>query len=191
MLLVGRLTTRLDPRILILVGLIFCTSAAYQMTGWSLYIDSSQVVWTGLLQGFGIGMIFVPLSTLAFATIPTTEMDQATGTFNLFRTMGASIGISIMSTILARMEQVNWNRLGSHINPYNPALIAWLNSHGLSISDPLTPKLLAIELQRQAAMIAFIDAFWFITLSFLAIAPLLLLLKRPASRKSPPIGAFD
>jgi DHA2 family multidrug resistance protein len=191
MLLVGRLTTRLDPRILILVGLIFCTSAAYQMTGWSLYIDSSQVVWTGLLQGFGIGMIFVPLSTLAFATIPTTEMDQATGTFNLFRTMGASIGISIMSTILARMEQANWNRLGSHINPYNPALIAWLNSHGLSISDPLTPKLLAIELQRQAAMIAFIDAFWFITLSFLAIAPLLLLLKRPASRKSPPIGAFD
>jgi DHA2 family multidrug resistance protein len=162
------------------------------MTGWSLYIESSQVVWTGLLQGLGVGMIFVPLSTLAFADIPPTEMDQATGTFNLFRTVGASIGISIVSTILARMEQTNWNRLGGHISPYNPTLTNWLNHQGLSINDPLTPQLLATELQRQANMVAFLDVFWFITLSFLAMAPLLFLLKSPSSlHPANSMGALD
>jgi DHA2 family multidrug resistance protein len=192
MLLVGRLITRFDPRLLILIGLILCASAIYQMTGWSLYIESSQVVWTGLLQGLGVGMIFVPLSTLAFADIPPTEMDQATGTFNLFRTVGASIGISIVSTILARMEQTNWNRLGGHISPYNPTLTNWLNHQGLSINDPLTPQLLATELQRQANMVAFLDVFWFITLSFLAMAPLLFLLKSPSSlHPANSMGALD
>src|SRR5699024_7803110 len=131
-LVVGRLITRFDPRLLILIGLSLCASAVYEMTDWSLYISFSRVLWTGFLQGLGTGMIFVPLSTLAFADISPAEMDQATGTFNLFRTIGASVGISIVSTILARMEQTNWNQLGGHINPYNPALSAWLNHHELS-----------------------------------------------------------
>lgn len=185
MLVVGRLITRFDPRLLILIGLGLSASAIYQMTGWSLYISFSRVLWTGFLQGLGVGMIFVPLSTLAFADIPPAEMDQATGTFNLFRTIGASIGISIISTILARMEQTNWNQLGGHINPYNPALTAWLNHHELSMNDPLAPQILAAELMRQADMVAFIDIFWFITLSMLAMVPLLLLLKNPASLNPP------
>src|SRR5699024_9536457 len=102
MLVVGRLITRFDPRLLILIGLIISVSAVYQMTGWSLNISFSRVLWTGFLQGLGVGMIFVPLTTLAFADISPAEMDQATGTFNLFRTIGGSVGISIVSTLLAR-----------------------------------------------------------------------------------------
>jgi DHA2 family multidrug resistance protein len=185
MLMVGRLITRLEPRLLILIGLILSTLAIYQMTGWNLDVDFSHVLWTGFLQGLGTGMIFVPLSTLAFTNIPPVEMDQATGTFNLFRTVGASIGISIISTVLARMEQTTWNQLGGHINPYNPALTNWLHHQELSINNPLTPQLLAAELERQGDMIAFLDIFWFITLSSLAMAPLLFLLKSPHSPNPP------
>jgi DHA2 family multidrug resistance protein len=76
------------------------------------------------------------------------------------------------------MTQVNWNRLGGEINPYNPGLRQWLAARHLTMADPLAPQLLAGELGRQASMLGFIDAFWFVTLGFLALAPLLLLLRR-------------
>jgi DHA2 family multidrug resistance protein len=76
------------------------------------------------------------------------------------------------------MTQVNWNRLGGDINPYSPALQHWLAAKHLSMADPLAPRLLASELGRQASMLGFIDAFWFVTLGFLVLAPLLVLLRR-------------
>jgi DHA2 family multidrug resistance protein len=86
------------------------------------------------------------------------------------------MGISAAATVLTRMTQVNWNRLGGNINPFNPALQDWLVAKGLSLWDPLTPRLLASELGRQASMLGFIDAYWFIMWSFVLLAPLLLVL---------------
>jgi DHA2 family multidrug resistance protein len=88
------------------------------------------------------------------------------------------MGISIAATVLTRMTQVNWHRLGGDISPANPALQQWLAARQLGLSDPMTPRLLAHELGRQASMIGFIDAFWMVTLSFLVLAPLLLLFRR-------------
>jgi DHA2 family multidrug resistance protein len=75
------------------------------------------------------------------------------------------------------MTQTGWNGLGGDINPYNPALQHWLASKGLALSDPVAPQLLAAELGRQAGMVGFVDAFWFITWSFMVLAPLLLVLR--------------
>ena len=160
------------------------------MTWYNLIIDPVWIIWPSILQGLGMGMIFVPLSTLAYETLPKAATDHASALFNLFRTIGSSVGISVAGTLVSRETQVNWNRLGGHINPYNPALRQWLHGHGLAMSDSLTPKLLANDLSRQAMIVAFVDTFWFITLSMLAIAPLVLMLrrkKRSAQEMPPPV----
>lgn len=184
MLLVSRLINRFDPRAIVFTGLCLAATGTYLMSTYSLEISPGWVIWPGAVQGLGMGMIFVPLSTIAYATLPKSATDDASGIFNLARTIGASIGISIVSTILARVSQINWNRLGGQINPYNPALQKWLGAQGLSIHDAVTPPLLAHELGRQATMVAFVDAFYFVTISFAALAPLLLLMRK--SRKEAP-----
>ncbi|MEJ2566945.1 MAG: DHA2 family efflux MFS transporter permease subunit [Gammaproteobacteria bacterium] len=154
----------------------------------TIILQPIWIIWPSILQGLGMGMIFVPLSTLAYETLPKAATDHAAALFNLFRTVGSSVGISIAGTLLSREVQVNWNRLGGHINPYSPALRLWLQGHGLAMSDALTPKLLANELSRQAMMVAFVDTYWFITLSMLVIAPLALVLRRQkrSSQDLPP-----
>ncbi|MEJ2653384.1 MAG: MFS transporter, partial [Gammaproteobacteria bacterium] len=188
MFLVSRLITRVDARRLIIGGLALSAAGSYFMTWYNLIIDPAWIIWPSILQGLGMGMIFVPLSTLAYETLPKAATDHAAALFNLFRTVGSSVGISIAGTLLSREVQVNWNRLGGHINPYSPALRLWLQGHGLAMSDALTPKLLANELSRQAMMVAFVDTYWFITLSMLVIAPLALVLRRQkrSSQDLPP-----
>jgi DHA2 family multidrug resistance protein len=184
MFLVSRLINRIDPRVLLLAGIGLSSAGSFVMSWYSLAVSTFWLVWPGMLQGFGMGLIFVPLSALAYQTLPKEATDEAAGLFNLCRNLGSSIGIATVVTVLSRTTQTNWNKLGGFINPYNPALSDWLSAKGLSLGDPLTPQLLANELSRQASMLGFVDAFWFITVSFLALAPLVLLLRRP--RRSNP-----
>ena len=177
MSMVALLINRTGPRALILAGLVLAASGSYLMSRLSLLADSSWILWTGVVQGLGMGMIFVPLTTLAYQTLSKTQTDNGSSIYNLARTIGSSIGISIASTIATRTSQINWNTLGGHIDPYNPALQQWLQNKGLTISDPLAAQLLGEELARQSGMLGFVDAFHFIALSFVALAPLLLLLK--------------
>ena len=180
MFLVSRLITRIDPRAIILAGLTFAAGGTYVMSWYNLDIDPSWIVWPSIVQGLGMGMIFVPLSTLAYQTLPKWATDQASSIFNLARTIGASMGISVASTVVAQATQASWNALGAHITPYNPALSDWLQATGRSMKDPATPQILARELSRQASMIGFVDAFYFVALSFVGLAALVLLLRKPA-----------
>jgi MFS transporter, DHA2 family, multidrug resistance protein len=148
------------------------------MTWYNLDVDKFWIIAPGIVQGTGMGMIFVPLSVLAYETLPKEASDQAASIFNLFRTIGGSIGIAIAATVLTRQSHANWQSLGGAINPYNPALGAWLDATGLSMSDPRLPQLLGFELTRQSTMIGFIEAFGFVTLSFFLLIPLVLLLRR-------------
>ncbi len=92
--------------------------------------------------------------------------------------MGGSVGVAIAATVLTRTSQANWQTLGANINPYNPTLRAWLESTGSSIYDMKTVPYMASEVMRQATLLGFIEAFGFVTLSFLVLIPLVLLLKR-------------
>lgn len=176
---VSRLINRLGAPRLVLVGLILAASGTWIMTRYNLDLSIGWFIWPSVLQGLGMGMIFVPLSTLVYETLPSSATDQGSAIFNLARTVGSAMGISIAATVLTRMTQVNWNSLSGHINPYSQQLQAWLSAKNLTMADPLAPKLLASELGRQASMLGFIDAFWFITIGFVLMAPLLLLLRRP------------
>ena len=178
MFMVSRLIQRVGPLRLVLSGLILAASGSYLMTWYSLSLTPGWLVWPGVLQGLGMGMIFVPVSTIAYSTLPPGATDHGSAIFNIARTLGAALGISVAATVLTRMTQVNWNRLGGDINPFNPALHEWLVSKGLALSNPEAIRLLAGELGRQASMLGFIDAYWFITCSFIVLAPTLLILRR-------------
>src|SRR6185437_15243157 len=164
-------------RWLVLIGLCLAAAGSYATTWYNLDVDMFWIIAPGVVQGLGMGMIFVPLSTLAYQTLPQDASDQAASIFNLARTIGGSIGIAVAATVLTRASHANWQSLGAGINPYNPALKSWLDSTGLSISDPHALQMLGVELTRQATMIGFIEAFGFVTLSFLVLIPLVLLLR--------------
>jgi DHA2 family multidrug resistance protein len=177
MAIVANLSQRIDTRWLVGTGMLLAASATWIMSWYNLDISPGWIIWPSVLQGLGMGAVFVPLSTMAYGSLRPEQADAGAGLFNLARTIGAAMGVSIAATLYARFGQMNWNQLGGHINPFNPALQDWLQSQGLQLSNPLTPGLLAHELGSQASMLAFTQVFQLIALSFLAMAPLLVLLR--------------
>lgn len=184
MMIVGRLITRVEPRALVTTGVILCAIGSYAMTRYTLDISIFWLVWPIIVQGFGLGLIFVPLSTIAFATLPKADSAEAAGLYSLVRTIGSSIGISIAATVMTRHTQMAWQELGAHVQPYNPALPAYL--HGLSVNgiDARTLGIVASEVGRQATMIGMLDAFTLILWSFVIMLPMVLLLKRGHHRSA-------
>ncbi len=178
MVVVGRLVGRVDPRWLIAVGIAAGAAASHAMTSYSLNVNAFWIVWPICLQGVGLGLIFVPLSTTAYATLDRSRTAEAAGVFSLVRTIGAAVGISIATTVFTRQTQVLWNTLGGHINIDNPALWSYLRSLGLAATDPKAAALVGQQVAQQASITALLDVFNLITWSFVAMAPLLLLMRR-------------
>ena len=182
MFVISRISGRVDPRWIIATGMTIAGTATWIMSWYNLDISPGWLIWPGVLQGLGMGSIFVTLSTLAYATLPAKHTDAGAGLYNLARSIGSSIGISVAATWYTRFGQADWNQLGGHINPFNPALTHWLQAQGLTLQDPTAALLLANELRRQASMLAFTQVFDLIALSFVLMAPLLLLLQRRNGR---------
>ena len=177
-LLVGRLIRFIEPRFLVGTGIIISCAGMYLGTFYNAGISPGWVIGPLLLQGFGLGMIFTPLSTVAFSTLAPAFRAEATGMFSLLRSLGSSMGISIVETLYSRGTQTSWNQLGGFINPYNPTLPPYLDSLRLGMDNPLAPEILQKELGAQAQMISFVNIYAFIAASFLCMLPLLLLLKK-------------
>jgi DHA2 family multidrug resistance protein len=172
MFLVGRLVTRFDARGIIAVGLAMTAYSLWQMTQFSLTMDTWPVIISGIIQGFGLGLVWVPLSTVAFTTLPANLRNEGTALFSLLRNVGSSIGISVVGFLLTQNIQRLHSSLAQDITPYNTA--------GRSVTG-----LLGLNgiISNQAAMIAYIDDFWLMMILTIASIPLLLLIKkvRPAS----------
>jgi DHA2 family multidrug resistance protein len=149
------------------------------MQSYSLVISESDVIWPGVWQGLGIGLVFVPLSTATFATLAPEMRANGTAIYSLVRNVGSSLGISLVETLLTRNTQVAHLALAAHIddrNPayQNPAVVSTYNPH-----SALGQLLLNTEITRQASMIAYIDDFWLMLMMTLAVFPLLLLIRSP------------
>lgn len=183
MLLVSRLMSRIQPRLLVGVGLMLAATGTWLMTRFNLQVSAAQVMWPGVLQGLGMGLVFVPLATSAYETLPKKDTDAASGIYNLARTLGSSMGISLAATLLSRRQQINWNTLGGHITTYTPALNEWLSPLGLSMQDPRAAALLSAELNRQSLMLAFDQVFIVLAASFMIMLPVAVLL-RPKTAES-------
>jgi MFS transporter, DHA2 family, multidrug resistance protein len=150
------------------------------MMAWlSLQADGWAIAAPGILAGIGMGLFFVPLTAVAFGRMENEKLDEAAGLYALMRGIGSSIGIAVVSWLFVRQTDVHWDNLIVHINPFNPAVPPYLNAHGLNPQAPGSIFAVALEIGRQAQMLAFIDMFWFIGIVTFAILPLLLMMKRP------------
>lgn len=190
MVIVGRLVSKVDARLLVAIGLAFSVTGSYMMTFYSFDVTLVNIMLPAFLQGIGLGLIFVPLSTVAYATLDRSRMAEAAGIYSLVRTIGSSIGISIVTTVMAHQAQIIWNELGAHITLYQQEVIDYLRRLHLSPRDPHGLAVIAQQIGAQSQMIAMLDAFKLITLSTLFMAPLVLLLRKAArtSQAPPPSG---
>ncbi|MFE8072906.1 DHA2 family efflux MFS transporter permease subunit [Marinobacteraceae bacterium S3BR75-40.1] len=179
MMMVGRLVNRVDIRLLIFVGLCLTATSLWEMAAFTTDVSTWTIARTGLIQGMGLGFIFVPLSTITFATLATRYRTEATAMFSLMRNIGSSIGISVMVTLVARNTQINHAVLGESMNPFRPAMQNLPPE--LSAHDTASLSLLNELLTGQAATIAYLNDFRLMAWIALAAIPMLLLLRsRPA-----------
>lgn len=191
MVVVGKLITRTSPRLLITIGILLSILGTWAMAGYDLRINEWDVIWPVLIQGAGLGMIYVPLSTVAFSSLPKSAASEAAGLFSLMRTMGSSIGISLVTTIFIRHGQIAWNLIGARITAFGNGARAYLAPLHLLPGSPLGAAVLAHTLGRQSQMVAFDAAFLFITASFVAMLPLVLFVSsgRLGGRTAPAVAA--
>ncbi len=168
-----------DARYLVAAGLIMTALGTMLMAHFSLYVDFWGIATPGIWSGIGTGLFFVPLTAVAFASIPKAQLDEASGVYALMRGIGGSAGIAVVSWLFVRQTQIHFSELTAHITPYNRELLPYLAQHGLSPYSPQAAPFVAYDIERQAQMLAFNDLFWFIGLVTLAIIPLLFIMKRP------------
>ena len=176
MMVMGRLSERVQPRLLIGFGLLALIVSLYQMSLFSLDVGPADIIRTGFLQGLGLGSIFVPMGVITFATLQARYRTEATALFSLVRNIGSSIGVSISFALLARNIQINHSQIGAHITAFThlPGLA------GLAgVQSPASLALADALINQQAASIGYTNDFRFLMLVCVVAAPLLLLLKMP------------
>jgi len=178
MIIVGRLIQHFDARLIVAMGLALTAYSLWQMTQWSLLMGYWPIVVSGVVQGLGVGLVYVPLSTVAFTTLPGTLRNEGTAFYNLLRNLGSSIGISVVMFLLTQNTQRLHASLAEHITPYdllsNPAAIA---AH-VDIGNARGIAALNAMVTNQATMIAYIDDFRLMMVLTLCTIPFLLLIRR-------------
>ncbi len=186
--LVGKATERIDSRFLLGTGLLISAYALYYMSGFNLQIDFETAVMSRVIQGLGMPFFFVSLSFVTMAYVSKERMNNASAIFNLLRNMGGSFGVAFVTTVLARRTQFHQHRLVDHLTPYDPRLSIPFND----LKDYLSTKLGTFAdqtqlagaviyrgLQREAASLAFNDAFFIQALLFLGLLGLLWIIRKP------------
>jgi DHA2 family multidrug resistance protein len=183
MFVVGRLSGRVDARLQLVLGLLLAAFSQWEMTQFDLDITGWDVVRTGVVQGLGLGFLFVPLSTIAFSTLAPRLRTEGTALFSLVRNIGMSIGVSVVITKLSSNVQANHAGLAQFIEPFSFALRQAAASGAVDPGTPLGLSLLDAEVTRQAATLAYLQDFRMMTWVTLAALPLVLLLRgRPPAR---------
>ncbi len=182
-----------NPRNLLTVGLLVIAYSMWMMSGFDLEAGFWAVSWPRLVQGFGLGLFFVPLSAATFAGIEKEETGNAAGIFSLLRNLGGSFGVAFSTTILSQRSQFHQTFISEYINPYNPAFrsyyemaCGWLQTNSPQTGCPTGGLIMAYtEVLRQAKMLAFNDTFHLLavgTLTLVVLTPLFKRPKRPAGR---------
>ena len=183
MALAGRLIGKgVDPRLMVGTGLTIAALSLWEMTGWTLMMGAQTFVVVGLIQGAGLGMIFIPLNIMAFGTLPPTQRTEGASLMNLSRNIGASVGISVVTALLGQGIQTNHEELAARL----PALGTVANDPVVaSLTGGSTDALFAMAngiVNQQAAMIAYLNDFKLMMILTAGALPLALLLKRPKGK---------
>jgi len=181
MLLAGRLTNLIDARLMMLAGIFILADSMLRMAGWTPDVSTSSMITTSLIQGFGFGLIFTPLSVIAFATLPIEFRVDGTAFFSLVRNIGSAIGISVTSFLLTQNTQIVHSQLAESVTPFNrmlqtdAAYLLW------NTTLPTGIAALNTEVTRQASIIAYSDDFKFLFYLTLLTAVLVLFMRPTAA----------
>ena len=177
MFAVARLSGKIDDRYIIFAGITLSAYALWEMTFFTPNVDSFEIIFTGILQGVGMGFIYVPLSTIAFSTLSPHFRGEATALYSLLRNLGSGIGISVVISYLSVHTQANHAAFSSFINPFNLALEQAMESEVFQLGNLQTLSILNAEVTRQAAGLAYLQDFRLMMWVTLAMLPLVLFLK--------------
>ena len=175
----GRLSNRVDPRWLMLAGVVLIAATLWEMMGWTPDIDTWSFSRNSTIQGFGLGIVFTPLQSVAFATLPAELRTDGTALFSLLRNLGLAIGVSVTSVVLTETTQVVHSQIAANLTPFNHNLqsggsyLYWstYNLQGLAA--------LNAEVTRQASIIAYVDDFKLLFVVSLLMVPLVLMMRQP------------
>jgi DHA2 family multidrug resistance protein len=181
MLVVGKLTGRVDTRFLLAIGLGLTAWSFYAMTGWTPDVSQMTIIIVGVVQGIGLGFIFVPLSVVTLSTLSPELRAEGAGIYSLSRNIGSSAGISVVNALLTRNTQINHAEIAQHVTSvtrvfedptiaqlWNPATAA-----GRAALDAVVT--------RQAQIIAYIDDYKLLMIATLLVIPLLMVFGRPSN----------
>jgi len=185
---VGFLLTRFDPRRLMMFGFVMVSVSLFYMTGFDLNVDFKTLVLARILQTSGVAFLFIPINTAAYSYLPPGKNNAASGLINLARNIGGSVGISFVTTMLARRAQHHQATLSSHLATSNPNMQRMLQNtahamqaHGYSPADAMTRAYMIMQnvVLQQATMLAYVDNFWLLGILILCMLPFVFLMKKP------------
>jgi DHA2 family multidrug resistance protein len=191
------MVTRVDQRWMLAFGSLLNAVSLYMMTSLSLGMDYWALAFPRFIQGFAVGFIFVPLSTLTLATIRRDKLVNATAVYGMMRNVGGSVGIAVVTTLLAQRSQVHQATLVSAITPWDPQthdrLTRWASHFGTLGSDTFTANRQAVamlyrETVAQAQLLAYVDDFWLLAVMFATVPLFLPLMRRIRVQPAPAAG---
>jgi len=189
--LVGFLLSRYSPRWLLVFGLTMLSLSLFHMTRFDLDVDFKTVTMARVYQAIGMAFLFVPINTAAYAFLPREKNNAASGLMNLARNIGGSVGISFVTTMLARRAQVHQVMLSQNLNAANPQFRSQLNGiTGVFLGSGSGPgsgpgsavqhgyALVQANIIRQSTMLAYVDNFWLLGVVIFCLIPLVFLIKK-------------
>jgi DHA2 family multidrug resistance protein len=189
MFFVGRLIGKVDTRLILFVGLAISGVSLWQMMNFDLSMTVWPFVTSGIIQGLGVGLLFVPLSTLAFATVPPHLRPEGSSVYTLVRNLGSSVGISIMNALVVANTQTMHASLAGNVVASDAVFRATVPK----ILDPATTAGITSlngEITRQASMVAYVDDFRLMFIITIACMPMLLLMRKPRPVGGEPLHAI-
>lgn len=191
MVIAGELVGKIDSRVLIATGLFIRAVSLFMLAHLNLQVGIWNIVWANIINGFANGFLFVPLTTLTMGTLPDEQMGRGTGLYNLTRNMGASFGVSMVTTMLVRDGQRHQDALAAHMTPYDPAfhnLFAQLRQYftldpSLASASHRAYGIMYAMLHQQAMLLSYVDDFRLLGVLTLLCIPFLILFRKATARR--------
>lgn len=194
----GILSQKIDPRWMIAFGFGITAVALYHITNLNLNVDFKTMVFWRMYQMSGLAFIFIPISILSYVGIPLEKNNQISGISNFVRNLGGSVGISMLTTFLARQSQIHQTNLVAHATSANPQFRSMLNGSAANMAQSGSGPVLAIQqayaqvmglIQQQAALLSYVNAFWMVAIIVACLIPLPFFLKKPKPGETEAIPA--
>ncbi|MGD8478000.1 MAG: MFS transporter, partial [Burkholderiales bacterium] len=174
----GRISGKIDPRLMIVLGFLCLGISTWAMSQWSADVATWSIVWTGFVGGIGAGVILVPVQMVAFSTLATNKRNEGTAVFNLVRTMFSSIGVSVILAIFVVVGATGRAEMVEHVTPFNDVLRYFGYAGHYSMESARGLAIIAREIDKQAAMQAYNAVFMVLALGAMAAIPLVLVIGR-------------